>query len=70
MKSIQKVREHEMFKKIFEEFNDIIIFYASDKNIVPFEFKKNFYVYKKISYPFENKSYLLFLLPKEVKIKN
>lgn len=57
-------------KKIFEEFNDIIIFYASDKNIVPFEFKKNFYVYKKISYPFENKSYLLFLLPKEVKIKN
>jgi hypothetical protein len=24
MKSIQKVREHEMFKKIFEEFADVL----------------------------------------------
>lgn len=57
-------------KKIIEEFNDIVIFYATDKNIIPAELKKNFYVYKKISYPFENLRYLLFLLPKEVKIKS
>jgi len=57
-------------KKIFEELNDIVIFYATDKNNIPAELGKNFYVYKKISYPFENLRYLLFLLPKEVKIKS
>jgi len=54
-------------KKIYEEFDDIVIFYASNNLEIKNDNLNNFNIYKTISYPFENLKYLHILLSKKVK---
>jgi len=55
---------------VLKNSNDFIIFYAANDENVLLKFKKNFFIYKKIKYPFDNLKYLFILLPKKVAIKS
>lgn len=68
-KSIYQKRKDIDLQQALRNFNDIIIFYPSNKQSIPVLFEKNFRVISIIEYPFQNLKNLLILIPKNVSLK-
>jgi len=69
-KNIYLAREKlDLNENYFSQGNDLIIFYPSNDGTYDKKFSKNFFVYKKIDYPFGIYKHLLILLPNNV-VKN